>query len=393
MTPNRSTAKARRRRDCVGVLTFPVSNTYDYYSPALIHVLQGLRREIFLVTGEVGDRFVKSGNSVHITKVIHTRSRTWWTRFANYALTQLRLSLAIIRLSRHVEAWFFHNGTDALILPMLASRFMGRMVALIMTGSPAEILGAMGDPFGPIIDVLRAINLSLASTVVVHSTNAPSKLGIQRWKNKIVVGHEHFVDLATFSSSTNVRDRPPIIGFVGRLSPEKGILNLVSAIEMVAKELQNVKFLLIGRGDLESEIRSRLKAGGVEDRVTLTGFVPHGDLPSYYNQMRLLLLPSSTEGLPTVIVEALACGTPVLCTAVGSVPDIIIDGRTGFLLADNSPEVISEAMTRIFIRNDLQDVAIRGRDLAEAQFSYHSAVASFGEVMKSLVMRPAGGNP
>ena len=94
-----------------------------------------------------------------------------------------------------------------------------------------------------------------------------------------------------------------------------------------------------------------------------------------------------------MIVEALACGTPVLCTAVGSVPDIIIDGRTGFLLADNSPEVISEAMTRIFIRNDLQDVAIRGRDLAEAQFSYHSAVASFGGVMKSLVMRPAGGNP
>jgi glycosyltransferase involved in cell wall biosynthesis len=103
-------------------------------------------------------------------------------------------------------------------------------------------------------------------------------------------------------------------------------------------------------------------------RVDLPGWISHDDLPGYLNQLRLLVLPSYTEGLPNIMLEAMACGTPVLATPVGAIPDVIIDGKTGFIMENNSPECIAENVIRALNSPDLERIAENGRRFVEENF-------------------------
>ncbi|MDR9817328.1 MAG: glycosyltransferase family 4 protein [Candidatus Methanoculleus thermohydrogenotrophicum] len=124
-------------------------------------------------------------------------------------------------------------------------------------------------------------------------------------------------------------DRPSLIGYIGRLSGEKGVQHFAQALPAVLNGREDLRVLIGGDGPLKELIEASLQKGGVTARVDLPGWISHDDLPGYLNQLRLLVLPSYTEGLPNIMLEAMACGTPVLATPVGAIPDVIIDGKTG----------------------------------------------------------------
>ncbi len=125
---------------------------------------------------------------------------------------------------------------------------------------------------------------------------------------------------------------------------------------------------------MKDTIEASLQEGGVADRVDLPGWISHNDLPKYLNQLRLLVLPSYTEGLPNIMLEAMACGTPVLATPVGAIPDVIRDGETGFIMEDNSPECIARNVMRALHDPGLEEVAERGRRYVEGEYTFEKAV-------------------
>ncbi len=100
--------------------------------------------------------------------------------------------------------------------------------------------------------------------------------------------------------------------------------------------------MIIGDGDLKSNVNKYLSQNGLENNVKLVGWSSHEDLPKYLNSLKLLVIPSYTEGLPNIMLEGMACGTPVLATGVGAIPDIINDEKTGFIMENNSPECIAK---------------------------------------------------
>jgi glycosyltransferase involved in cell wall biosynthesis len=95
--------------------------------------------------------------------------------------------------------------------------------------------------------------------------------------------------------------------------------------------------------------------------------------------LRLLVLPSYTEGLPNIMLEAMACGTPVLAT-----PDVIIDGKTGFIMENNSPECIAENVIRALNSPDLERIAEERRQFVEENFSFESTVTRWKEVLEEI---------
>ena len=105
------------------------------------------------------------------------------------------------------------------------------------------------------------------------------------------------------------------------------------------KENKNLTIYIIGDGPLNDQIHEKLVRSDISGNVILTGWVRHDELPRYLNEFRLLVLPSDTEGLSNIMLEAMACGTPVLSTPVGAIPDFITDGKTGFLMENNAPGI------------------------------------------------------
>lgn len=136
--------------------------------------------------------------------------------------------------------------------------------------------------------------------------------------------------------------RKNVIGFLGSLVKRKGLLEFIEAIRIMEKEKMDYQFFIVGDGPLLETVETKVKNYGLENKVKLTGFVDYNDLVKYFNEMKLLVLPSYAEGIPSTIFEAMACGTPVLATPVGGIPDIVKDGETGFLLKSNDPEYISK---------------------------------------------------
>lgn len=122
-------------------------------------------------------------------------------------------------------------------------------------------------------------------------------------------------------------------------------------------------------------------------KIKILGWISHDRLPIYLNELKLLVLPSYTEGLPNIMLEAMACGTPVLATSVGSIPDIISDGFTGFLLKENSPQNVADNILRALEHPDLHRVADKARDLVRIHFTYEAAVERYKKVLHLLLRK------
>ena len=136
-------------------------------------------------------------------------------------------------------------------------------------------------------------------------------------------------------------EKENIVGFIGKLWLVKGVLNFVESMPLILSQHENVKFILIGDGYLRGRVENDIKNFNIEDKVFLTGWIPHDRLPDYFKKIKLLVLPSYTEGVPGVLQEAMASGVVVLATSVGGIPDLLKDKETGFILENNSPECIA----------------------------------------------------
>jgi glycosyltransferase involved in cell wall biosynthesis len=113
-------------------------------------------------------------------------------------------------------------------------------------------------------------------------------------------------------------------------------------------------------------------------------WIPHDELPRYLNELKLLILPSYTEGLPTGVLEAMACGTLVLATPVGAIPDVIKDGETGFIMENNSPECIAENVEKVLNCPNLDEIVKSARELVVKEFTYETAVDRYRKMLSYL---------
>ena len=166
-------------------------------------------------------------------------------------------------------------------------------------------------------------------------------------------------------------------------------MNLVEAVpllESLKNMDRNIEVMIYGDGPLKNELNRTIQGNNLNDYVKLKGRIPSHDIVAFVlNNFKLLVLPSKFEGLPTIILEAMACGTPVLATPVGSIPEVIKDGETGFIMENNSPECIAENIVRVLEYPDLDKVTKNARKLVEEKYTYEAAVGRYKEILKGLL--------
>jgi D-inositol-3-phosphate glycosyltransferase len=144
-----------------------------------------------------------------------------------------------------------------------------------------------------------------------------------------------------------------IIFSLRRLVYKNGLDTLIESAALVAQAYPDILFLIAGKGPSKQFIEDRIKELGIENNTNLTGFVPDELLPAYYNAADYFVLPSASgEGLPLVLFEAMACGLPVIATAVGGTPEIIEHMKNGVLVPPRNPKAMTEALIKLLSKEE-----------------------------------------
>ncbi|MBM3979337.1 MAG: glycosyltransferase family 4 protein [Planctomycetes bacterium] len=172
----------------------------------------------------------------------------------------------------------------------------------------------------------------------------------------------------------------------GRFSPEKGFGVLVEAAAAICKDNPRAGVVLFGEGPLRGDLEARVARLGLTGRVVLPGF--RTDLDSLIGGADVVVLPSYTEGLPNVALEASAAGVPVVATTVGGTPEVIADGATGFLVPPGEPAAIAAKVTDLLRAPDLRaDFGTAGRARMRALFTFDAQAKAYLQLIDTLLGR------
>ena len=134
---------------------------------------------------------------------------------------------------------------------------------------------------------------------------------------------------------------------VARLTPQKGLFDLVEAVAEVVPRLPNVRFVLAGDGELREPLETRVAALGLTQQVRFAGSRPLAVLARWLGAADLFLLASHYEGMPLAMIEAMAAGCPVVATAVGGIPDVVADSNGGRVVPPKDPHALASAIIEV----------------------------------------------
>ena len=315
-------------------------------------------------------------------------------KICKFAFEQLLASCRLFRISRNIDVVIFYLGNGAYLLPLLCAKLLGKKTVFMATGLYSQIsrveyqrllFGLGGVIFSAIYKVLEKITFALVDRITVESPAIIESMGLSEYERKIAILGALYIDLNQFKVTKTVEEREALFGYIGRLLSLKGIRELIGALPLILDEREDAGALIIGGGPLFEEVKSELAERGLSRRVNLIDQVPRDEIPHYLNKLKLCVLPSCTEGLPAIVQEAMACGTPVLATAVGGIPDLIKDGETGFIMEDNSPQCIAENVIRALNHPGLEEIARNARLLIEEEYSYQAMVPKCQHALVELM--------
>lgn len=178
-----------------------------------------------------------------------------------------------------------------------------------------------------------------------------------------------------------------IVLAAGRLSPEKGFAVLIDAASSFLRSMPSAGVVLFGEGVLRPELEAGIRARGLTGRFAMPGF--RTDLDRLIPAADVVVLPSFTEGLPNVALEASAAGVPVVATAVGGTPEVIADGSTGFLVPPGQPEALAARVTQLLADPDLRrQFGEAGRRRMHERFTFAAQAEAYRKLIFTMCPHP-----
>ena len=189
-------------------------------------------------------------------------------------------------------------------------------------------------------------------------------------------------------TSVFVPSDPPSPGrqilWIGRFTPGKGVEYLLKGFEAFSRKFPDYVLVMVGRGPLKDDLTRMIRKMGLEDRVVLRDFISNEELPALYRDSSLFVLPSLEEGVPRTILEAMACGRPVVCTALPQLVDIV--SGCGILVPTRDAGAVADALSTLVSDPALaRDLGRAARAKVVSNFSWDDTVARTLDLYASLV--------
>jgi glycosyltransferase involved in cell wall biosynthesis len=314
--------------------------------------------DLFLVTGDTR-QFDLSPSIEHVPSALFQRFGLWHVSY---------LVLSAFRIAKRLKGNALVRG--------LSAACPGAIIAARVKDKPSIVFYEYnwgyqvthvnkGKALGTIARFIEDFVIKNADVVVARNNALEDELHKRGAKRVVIIpltfDEQIFkpgIDVTELKRTHGIKDEK-ILMFVGRLHPVKRLDLLLKA---AAKLNENYKLFIVGTGVLEDELRKMAESLRIADKVVFTGAVQYADVPRYMNMADLIVMTSSIEGQPRILIEAMSCGTPAVGTNVFGIRDTIEDGITGYLTSDDPADIaekISEALMNEALPQTCRSVALR----------------------------------
>jgi glycosyltransferase involved in cell wall biosynthesis/peptidoglycan/xylan/chitin deacetylase (PgdA/CDA1 family) len=299
-----------------------------------------------------------------------------------------------VRQLRAFSRWCTTNHIAVLHTCELYSNIFG-----LLGGAIASVPARIGSRRGFVetlgLQHLQRAAYSAAHRVVANSQAAAERLRLEGVPEHKIVTIPNGIDPTVFPPR-EYSSRPRRIAMVACLREEKRIDVLIAAVPPILARYPDVEFLIVGDGARRDQLESLARRTGVSDRVRFLGH--RDDVPTVLGQADLFVLPSRSEAFPNAVMEAMAAGLPVVATAVGGIPELVAEGRTGRLVPPGDSDALGGALLDLLDRPDrAAEFGRAGRRIIQEGYSYDRMVEQFetlylGELDRARVRSAAGRN-
>jgi glycosyltransferase involved in cell wall biosynthesis len=238
------------------------------------------------------------------------------------------------------------------------------------------------DIFAPSKFEIGLDKLVEAARVIITETDYAEKFLRERFPERADRIHRVYngLNLAEFGRATFSSDPPSIVA-IGRLIVKKGFANLIRACALLVERGRSFQCDIFGEGPLENQLRAQIEELGLQEFVQLRGPKPQHELRAHLANASVFVLPSVPEpdggmdNLPTVIMEAMATGLPVVSTRIGGIPEMVIDNQTGFLVQPEDAVALAGTIEKVTNDQSLgQKLGQVGYEQAQMLFSIEKNV-------------------
>ena len=174
--------------------------------------------------------------------------------------------------------------------------------------------------------------------------------------------------------------------YVGRFVPLKNLPFLLEAFTKLSKVNPRVRLMLIGEGPLLRIVKKQSQRLGIDHKVFFVGFVPQENMPAYYSSSDIFVLPSKYENSPNALLEAMSCGLPAVASAVGGIPDLVEDGKSGFLVKPNKVGAFVESMERLTSNQKLRAaMGAHARQICINKYTWKHTASLYHQVYERIL--------
>jgi len=233
-----------------------------------------------------------------------------------------------------------------------------------------------------------ASNIFKKTTIVICLTRSDAlevmKLGCPREKIRILPNP---VDTELFVPKPDIEENNLIV-WIGRFVPEKGVHVLINAAKKVVNQRNDVKFLLVGDGPLKQKMIFLVKTLKLEKYVVFRGSVPREQVPKFLQKSTLVVVPSLREGMPFVLLEAMACGKPVVGSNIPGIKDVITHLKNGLLVPPGDSEALASAIMFLLENEDIRkNLGRNARQLMVEKYNWDKYLKKLQYIYKEAIIK------
>lgn len=359
----------------------------------IIKLFEPFSREVYIISNNLPKSSAYNKKIKIINLNHHSNSKQLLLRTFQFITMQAKIGYQLIKIRKNVDIVVFSLGGATLFIAMLFARLLKKKIVLLHPGVGVvkeyaqDVKGVKGNSkklYLAIVCLFEHICCLLSHKIVMYTSNYDNSFS-KRYRDKISInGSRFYVDNNHFCLNKNLRDRDNLVGYVGKFYASKGVMNFVKSIPLVLNKKPDTKFILCGDGPLLENINQYIGNKKLVKSVKIINWIPNEDIPKYLNEMKTLVIASDSEVGPQILLEAIACGTPVLSTAVGIVPNIIVDNENGFILENNSTECIYNNVIRVLDHPNLDLISKNGKEVVDTEYSHAAAVERYNTILEDL---------